>query len=822
MNNNLQLIKQRILIFISIYLIFILTSCNLFNKNNNNNLANSFNPTKSIIIDSSNIEYLNGIEKENITINNCGQLVFNTSSFFKSSSIPFLEKIVIYSNDSNYNLQVRENSNLINGNIKKTNDITKFIYNFTNTNASFIISSINEITIDYLEIFYKNHCNIINSASSFSQNEKKMMLNDFNFEISFYENSNYLLEFNKNKSYNYKIYNIDKNKYNDYLLKCNSLYGNYNKVKNNVLYNYNDNIIELDYSNNTLDVLVKKNIIEITNIDSLLKLNEYLLYKYDFYINPIEKKEFLIDITNYEEDKYIKCSLSNINQMTFNKYLQSLHSNDTINYQYSFNNKETTYYYFASNTSYIKLEYIKSFFSLITTTTLNIYVYLPTDSNTYNNLITNNNGGLPISNNNIYAVDLNKSKYVKKTTDQLSFIDSCPTIGNLNVLVIPIEFNDVKAKERGFSIDSINNAFNGDKSVGSYYKESSYGKLNINFDVMNKWYQPKYDSDYYINGNGSTFKYYDNILKNGEQIVINEILNQIHNEGIDLSKYDSDNNGFIDAIVCIDTLNASKYVNTYSSNMYWAFCYYNYYLNNKTNKLYKYNDVSMLSYLWMSYDFLKETSNGKYDGDATNLYTYIHEFGHVLGCGDYYDTTYNSDFIKGLDGYDIMDSMMGDHNPYTKMNYGWINKARLLLIDEATSITIKSFEDSGDVLIIANDFVEELGIYQEYYLMMYYTNTNVNKKYGGYFSTNGILLYKINASLMYYPTYNKYDVFFNNDAIDINNSQNLIRLIKNDKGGYLFDKGSYVSAEYQNELPYNFYILDMNDDKANIVFCKNN
>ena len=73
---------------------------------------------------------------------------------------------------------------------------------------------------------------------------------------------------------------------------------------------------------------------------------------------------------------------------------------------------------------------------------------------------------------------------------------------------------------------------------------------------------------------------------------------------------------------------------------------------------------------------------------------------------------------------------------------------------------------------------------------------------------------------MYYPTYNKYDVFFNNDAIDINNSQNLIRLIKNDKGGYLFDKGSYVSAEYQNELPYNFYILDTNINEAKIVFNK--
>lgn len=823
MNNNLQLIKQRILIFISIYLICILTSCNLFNKNNNN-LTNNFNQTKSIIIDSSNIEYLSGIEKENITINNCDQLVFNTNSFFKSSSILFLDKIVIYSNDVNYDLQVRENSNLINGNIKKTNDITKYIYSFTNTNSSFIISSIDEITVDYIELFYKNDCNIVNSASSFSKNEKQMMLDDFNLEINFNENYNYLLEFNKNKSYMYHVYDINKSQYDKYISECSNIYGGYKKENNNVKFYSNNNTINMNFNNNTLVVEVKRNKNEIASITSFSKLNEYLLSNYNFYINTLENYDFKVDVSQYENEHYIKCyTNSNLTQLSFTNYLNSLYKNKTINYQYWYNKQNTYYYYFSCDTSYIEVEYTKDFFNLLKPVNkLNINVYLNNDENILDNLITNKDMGLPNCKDITYNVDLTKSKYIKKSTDQLSFIDSCPTIGNLNILVIPIEFNDVKASTRGFKIAKIKEAFNGEKSVSSYYNESSYGKLNINFDVLDKWYSPKNDSSYYTNGEGSTFKYHDSTLKNGEQIVINEILNQIHNEGIDLAKYDSDNNGFIDAIVCIDTLNATRYVSSSSSNMYWAFCYYNYYLNNKTNKLYKYNNVAMLTYLWMGYDFLKETENGYYNGDETNLYTYIHEFGHALGAIDYYDTTYDKNFEKCLDGLDIMDSILGDHNPYTKMNYGWIDNTKLLVSNNTTSLTLNSFTKSGDSLIIANDFDETLGIYQEYYLMMYYTNTDLNKKYGGYFSNNGILLYKINASLMYYPTYNKYDVFFNNDAISFTNPQNLIRLIKDDNENYLFTKNSSIQNEYANSFPYKFYILDMNDDKVSIVFSKNN
>lgn len=812
--SNLQLLKENLLKLITIFLIFFLASCNLF-KNKKNTIVDN-NGINNVIIDSTNIDFIKGIEKENIKINDSKQIVLDATSVLCSSSIPFLEKIIVYSNDTNYSLIVKENSKVINGNISKMDNIAKYTYYFTNDNSSFSFNTSSILTINYFEIYYKGDCKLTNSSLEFSNIEKERMNNDFNFEILFIKNNNYLLEFNKDKSFNYKAYNISKEKYNEYLQNCKDIYNSYSETK----YTYYDNLIEIFYKYSTLNVFVKRQICEINNIDSILTLNDFLLYNYDFYINQIEKTSFIIDTTNYESNKYLKCYTDNINQITFNNYLKELYSNETINYQYSYNNKNITYYYFSNNAAYIKIAFNKEFLGLLSSCSLNIYIYLGIDVNEYNNLITNDNAGLPICDDNLYNVDLTNSKYIKKVSDQLSFIDSCPTTGNINILVIPVEFNDVKAIDRGFSINSINNAFNGSKSVSSYYKESSYGKLNITFDVMDKWYSPKYDSNYYINGEGSTINYHDNVLKNGEQIVINEILMQLDSEGFDLKKYDSDKNGYIDAVICIDTLNANKYVSTTSSKMYWAFCYYNYYLNKKTNKLYSYDNVSMLSYLWMSYDFLKETSNGKYDGNEDNIYTYIHEFGHVLGCIDYYDTTYDKDFCKCLDGYDVMDSMMGDHNPYSKMNYGWISDAKLLVANKPISLTLKSFTNTGDVLIIANNFIENLGIYQEYYIMVYYTNTNVNKKYGGYFNSNGVLVYKINASLMYYEQYNKYDVFFNNDSLSINNYQNLIRLIKNDKNDYLYTKNTYMNNEYKSDFPYDFYIMDDNDEEVKIVFNK--
>ena len=57
-----------------------------------------------------------------------------------------------------------------------------------------------------------------------------------------------------------------------------------------------------------------------------------------------------------------------------------------------------------------------------------------------NNLI-NANKGLP-KGQDVYNVDFTKAKYVKDVSDQGDYLGGCPTTGNVNVLVLPIEFSD--------------------------------------------------------------------------------------------------------------------------------------------------------------------------------------------------------------------------------------------------------------------------------------------------------------------------------------------------------------------------------------------
>ena len=102
------------------------------------------------------------------------------------------------------------------------------------------------------------------------------------------------------------------------------------------------------------------------------------------------------------------------------------------------------------------------------------------------------------------------------------------------------------------------------------------------------------------------------------------------------------------------------------------------------------------------YEFMYETETG-YDSKApTNTYTFIHEFSHVLGADDYYDTTYTN---HPLEGYDIMDAMTADHNPFTKMHYGWINSSRLVTASNDVTLELNAFEETGDTIIIANNYI---------------------------------------------------------------------------------------------------------------------
>ena len=126
----------------------------------------------------------------------------------------------------------------------------------------------------------------------------------------------------------------------------------------------------------------------------------------------------------------------------------------------------------------------------------------------------------------------------------------CPSIGDVNLLVIPVhlpgsnEYNTEEVRqdiERAFF--SKNDDRMGFKSVSEYYYESSYGKLNFQGTVTN-WF----DAAEY-----TAIKSVDQITDGNDGTIVTEILQKAVYwaevvEGIDLTQYDYNKDGSIDGI----------------------------------------------------------------------------------------------------------------------------------------------------------------------------------------------------------------------------------------------------------------------------------
>ena len=97
-----------------------------------------------------------------------------------------------------------------------------------------------------------------------------------------------------------------------------------------------------------------------------------------------------------------------------------------------------------------------------------------------------------------------------------------PTSGTINGLVIPVEFSDARAS----NLKIPNDLYPTYQSVSSYYYNSSYGKLNMNFDVLD-WQMMSRKSTYYDSILSS--KYYGDAP--GVSAIIHEVLANIERMG---------------------------------------------------------------------------------------------------------------------------------------------------------------------------------------------------------------------------------------------------------------------------------------------------
>lgn len=236
-----------------------------------------------------------------------------------------------------------------------------------------------------------------------------------------------------------------------------------------------------------------------------------------------------------------------------------------------------------------------------------------------------------------------KAERAKKITYELRSPHKFPLLGTPKSLVILAEFSDVE-----FTIPNSKDAYTkllneenyatngGVGSAKDYFKASSNGVFNPNFIVVGPYKLP-HSQKYYGEPNGTQHD------RRATQMIIDAC--RAADSDIDFSEYDTDNDGTIDNVFVY--YSGHNQAEGASENTIWPHrfkVYDNVVLDGK--QLYDYACTSELS--------------GSSGTRMCGIGTFSHEFGHVLGLPDYYDTSNNRNNPNVPGAWNIMSS--GSYN----------------------------------------------------------------------------------------------------------------------------------------------------------------
>ena len=353
-------------------------------------------------------------------------------------------------------------------------------------------------------------------------------------------------------------------------------------------------------------------------------------------------------------------------------------------------------------------------------------------------------------------------------------LDSCPTTGDIKLLVIPVWFSDSSKYISTSKKDSVRNDIEaayfgtneetGWRSVKTYYEELSSNRVSIS-GTVSSWYTPGKSSTYYAEDEYS----YDETISASDKTVelVIDATNWYFSSNTNdkRTNYDSDNNGNIDGVILIyGAPDYSVLENEDYSNL-WAYCFWTGESKNTTNP-------TPNTFFWASYDFMYGSNTAKTktgynyaSGDTTHTnidtHTFIHEMGHVFGAEDYYDYSYR---YNPAGGFSMQDYNVGSHDPYTAMAFGWVDP---IIPNESTTITIGTFQETKDLILLTPSFNSDYSPFDEYILVELYSPTGLNQldstyQYNGRYSgptSYGIRLWHVDARLTYLKTNSQYEEF---------------------------------------------------------------
>ncbi len=238
--------------------------------------------------------------------------------------------------------------------------------------------------------------------------------------------------------------------------------------------------------------------------------------------------------------------------------------------------------------------------------------------------------------------------YEEPDTNMVIMSNPAPAavIGTRKVLSLAIEFTDV-THASSHTITSMQNKITGSNSMATYFDEVSYGNLTIEGSAKG-WYTAENDMAYYGRPEGGNHD-----SRNFYQLVAEAV--RAADATVDFSDYDTNNDRIIDAICLVHA--GHDEATGGGSDTIWS-------------KQSVYPGTLRVDGVYLGYYFTVS--------EYSPVGVYVHEYGHMLGLPDLYDTDYTS---TGVGLWDVMGSgawndwgrTPGHPSAWSKVYLGWID-----------------------------------------------------------------------------------------------------------------------------------------------------
>lgn len=352
-----------------------------------------------------------------------------------------------------------------------------------------------------------------------------------------------------------------------------------------------------------------------------------------------------------------------------------------------------------------------------------------------------------------------------------------PSKGQVKLLAICIEYPDLPHTYSTERIGQmLNEGLDGKPSFRDYFLENSYGQLDLQVDVAG-WYTADENFDYYGDENG----------KSRARELVQQALREADPQ-VDFSNYDNDQDGDLDGIIIIHSGPGAEEGGR--REYIWS--------HRWTVPFASYDNTFIFDYA-----IQPETRSANYGGDV-GIGIFCHEFGHLLGLPDLYDTDLSNGSSHGIGEWGLMGSGgwlgLEDYpaglSAWSKERLGWIEPMNIT--SKYGFFSLKPAHAHPDYYRI------ESGREGEYFLL----ENRQQAGYDAYLNGEGLAIWHItNDKTSLYPSRNFVNANENFKGVDLEEADGINHLDKYQNRG---DDGDLYPGD-SDQRSFN-YLTSPNSD----------